>query len=50
MDFVFKVLAKFGYNKHNEDIQKNCGNKCFFPSKGGGGGGGQNLDGKFHNC
>ena len=36
-NFLFKVLAKFGVNKHNKDIKKNCGKKCFFPSKGGGG-------------
>jgi len=31
INFFFKVLAKFGDNKHNKDIKKNG----FFTSKGG---------------
>ena len=38
INFFFKVLAKFGDNKHNKDIKKIVEKKCFFSSKGGGGG------------
>ena len=37
INFFFKVLAKFGDNKHNKDITKIVGKKCFFSLKGGGG-------------
>ena len=30
INFFFKVLAKFGDNKHNKDIQKKCGIFIFF--------------------
>ena len=40
INFFFKVLAKFGDNKHNKDMKKIVEKKCFFPSKWGGGGGG----------
>ena len=33
----FKVIAKFGDNKHNKDIKKIVENKYFFSIKGGGG-------------
>ena len=33
IDFFFKVLAKFGDNKHNKDIKQIVGNKCFFLHK-----------------
>ena len=38
INFFFKVLAKFGDNKHNKDIKKNCEKKCFFSIDGGWGG------------
>ena len=39
INFFFKVLAKFGDNKHNKDITKIVEKKCFFSIEGGGGGG-----------
>ena len=39
INFFFKVLAKFGDNKHNKGIKKNCGKKMFFSIEGGCGGG-----------
>ena len=39
INFVFKVLDKFGDNKHNEDIKINVEKKCvFFHRRGVGGG------------
>ena len=39
INLFFKVLAKFGDNKHNKDIKKKWEKNVFFPSKGVGGGG-----------
>jgi len=35
INFFFKVLAKFGDNKHNKDIKKIVAKKCFFSIEGG---------------
>ena len=34
INYFFKVLAKFGDNKHNKDIQKLWTKNVIFPSKG----------------
>jgi len=41
VNFFFKVLGKFGDNKHNKDIKKNCGKQNVFSSIVGGWGGGK---------
>ena len=35
INLFFKVLAKFGNNKHNKDIKKIVEKKCFFSIEGG---------------
>ena len=38
INFFFKVLAKFGDNKHDKDIKKNCEKLMFFFHRRGVGG------------